>query len=167
MSLGWAHQLGPISVSLPSGAGTSNSWEQAGWATPSWSSAPGLLTYQAPGQWPLWGPKTLWLEAVTGPAVSRLQSGEGALSILSEPRGGEDGGRLGGQVCFALVGGHWKGTASGLLSPLNSVPGLMIFLPFFSLGHCDLLASGHLAARRQPLGPGDPGEAAPEERSGH
>ena len=102
VSLGWAtpspaHQPGPVSLRLPKGAGRRNSCRQAGWAAPSRSSVPQLWHLQAPGQWPPSGDETLRLEAVTWPAVSRLQSGGGALSILLEPRGGA--GRVGLQAC--------------------------------------------------------------------
>lgn len=115
VSLGWASPApghtsrGPSACAYPGGRGrATTAGRLAGpplplpGALPPGSGLPHwLLHLRAPGQWPRGEPRHCgWRASVTAPAVSRLRSGEGALSILPEPRGG-----LGGQVCSAPVGG--------------------------------------------------------------
>lgn len=103
----------------------------------------------------------LQLEAVTRPLVPRLQSGGGAPSILPEPRGG-----AGRPSLFCPLGGG--GTLQACSPLLTLVSGLMILLPFLSLGHRDPLALGHLAPRRHsPEAQGTLVKLLPGERSGH
>lgn len=94
--------------------------------------------------------------------MSRCPSRRGHLSIHPEARGGSGRLRLSGQR-----GRHWKARLEACSPLLTLMSGLIILLPFLSLGHCDPLSSDHLALwRHSPEAQVTIGKLLPEERSG-